>query len=159
LLTWLEVAKVLLSQPRLFVNLDVVALKRRRFRLVVRREGPENALGRLTRPPVRRSEEADGVVLAQHGLEPAAGVLGLQPSLRSQADAVIGDELVDIAIAIAFGLAVADQNEQLGTSVRSKSCLGLVLRVASPWFRAAAVTAVGHSGSIRGLVRMLAAKQ
>jgi hypothetical protein len=45
-----------------------------------------------------------------------------------QADAVIGDELVDVPIAIAFRLAVADKNEQLGVSVREReACLWTML--------------------------------
>jgi hypothetical protein len=31
---------------------------------------------------------------------------------------MIGDELVNVPVAIAFGLAVANKNEQLGISVR-----------------------------------------
>jgi hypothetical protein len=111
-LTWLEVAKVLLAQARLLVDLDVVPLKRRRAVVVVSSESAQDALGGLARAAVGRGEDADGVVLAQHGLEAAAGVLGLQPALGRQADAVVGDELVDVAVAVALGLAVADEDEQ-----------------------------------------------
>jgi hypothetical protein len=154
LLTWLEVAKVLLSQSRLFINLDVVALKRRRSRIVVRRESSENAFRRLARPPIRRCEDANGVVLAQHGLEPAPSVLGLQPPLWRQADAVIGYELVNVPVAVAFRLAVADKNEQLGALAGNARASAQLLTLGFPMVASPLV--LGHSRQARWNPRVFA---
>lgn len=36
--------------------------------------------------------------------------------MRGQLDAVVGDELVDVAVLVALGLRMADQNDHLGVS-------------------------------------------
>jgi hypothetical protein len=93
----LEVAKVLLAQARLLVDLDVAPLERARIG-VVAGQGGQDAFGGLSRAPVRTREEMQGVVGAQQRPQPAAGLVGLLPSFRRQLDAVVGDSLVDVAI-------------------------------------------------------------
>jgi hypothetical protein len=63
---WLEVAEILLPQPRLLVDFDVISAVRRRL-LLVGCEGREDALCGLACTPVGRGEEVEGVVGSEEG--------------------------------------------------------------------------------------------
>lgn len=78
--TWLEIAKVLFSQPRLFVHLDGMSAERRRCIRVWRRrcEGPEYALCCLAGTAVGRCVELESVVWSQEGAKAVAGVFCLR---------------------------------------------------------------------------------
>jgi hypothetical protein len=78
--TWLEIAKVLFPQPRLFVNLDGIPAERRwciRFRRW-RCECPQYAFCCLACAAVGRCVELESVVWSQEGAEAVAGVFCLR---------------------------------------------------------------------------------
>lgn len=89
----LEVAKVLLAEPRLLVHLDVGPAEGGRLR-VVGRERLEDALGRLTGAPVGRREEVERVVRPEEVAEATAGFAGLYRPFWRELDSVVGDRLV-----------------------------------------------------------------
>ena len=71
----LEVAEVLLADPRLLVHLYRVPREGRRLR-VVGRERLQDPFGRLARAPVRRRVEVERVIGAEEGAELAPGFEG-----------------------------------------------------------------------------------
>jgi len=84
--TRLEIAKVLLAQPRLLPYFDLLARERRRGAFVVwvggiegllRGQGAQKAFGGFPRAAVRGGEDLEGVVGFQEGLQAAAGVFCL----------------------------------------------------------------------------------
>jgi hypothetical protein len=93
----LEVAKVLLAEARLLVDLDAVAAEGGRFRVVGGQSG-EDAVGGLARAAVGRGEEVEGVVRAEELAEAAAGFVGLGPAVCGELDPVIRCGLVDVAV-------------------------------------------------------------
>jgi hypothetical protein len=129
---WLEVAKVLLAQAGLLEDLDLVAGEGR-GRGVVRGQGAQDALGGLACPAVGRGEELDRVigleqraklspcifglvVDGQYALISTMSVHGgayLGDTVRGQLHTVVGDKLVDVAVLVALGLRVADQDDHL----------------------------------------------
>lgn len=128
---WLEVAKVLLSQARLFEDGDLVAWEGRR-RGVVRGQRAQDALCRLARSAVGRGEELERVVGFQQGSELTscflclrasylshggrAGLRGtayLRPAMLGKFDPVVRDELVDIAVLVSLGLGMANEDNHL----------------------------------------------
>lgn len=77
--TWLEVSKVLLAQPGLFVHLDRVPVERARCAgFGGGCEGAEDALGRLAGAAVGRCVELEGIVWFQEGAEAATSVFCLE---------------------------------------------------------------------------------
>lgn len=98
----LEVAKILLAQPRLLVHLDVLALEGRGpvgpLAVVRGGEGLQDALGGLARAAVGGGEEVEAVGGPEHGAEAAAGVAGLAPAQGGELYAMVGDGLVDFAV-------------------------------------------------------------
>ena len=97
----LKVAKVLLAQPRLLVDLDVGALKGRGLALVGRQRG-EDAFGRLAGSTVGRCEEVQCVVGAEELAKALASFVGLGPAFGRELDSVVGDALVDFSIFWAY---------------------------------------------------------
>jgi hypothetical protein len=73
---WLEVAKVLFSQSRLFVDGYLVA-REGRGRGVIRGQRAEDAFGRFTCSAIRRGEELDRVVWLEERAKLSASVFGL----------------------------------------------------------------------------------
>lgn len=109
---WLEVAKVLLAETRLFEHGNLIAWEGRGVG-VVRGQGAQDALGGLARAAVGRGEELQGVVWLEEGAQLAAGFLGLGPAQLGELDAVVRDELVDVAVLVALGLCMAHQDDHL----------------------------------------------
>jgi hypothetical protein len=130
--TWLEVAKVLLAQAGLFEDLDLVTGEGR-GRGVVRGQRAQDALGSFARAAVGRGEELDRVIRLEERTELPSCIFGLVvrvsmrlsvpdqchcgaylgDAVRRQLHAVVGDELVDVAVLVALGLRVADQDDHL----------------------------------------------
>lgn len=108
---WLEVAKVLLSQTGLLVDFDAGPTVRRGLG-IVRGQGGQDALGGLSSAAIRRREELESVVWPEQLAQAAAGFMGLGPAILREFDTVIGDCLVYIAILVAFGLGMADEDDQ-----------------------------------------------
>lgn len=94
---WLEVAKVLLPKPRLFVYFDVIALEWRGLG-IVRSQGSENALGSLASATIRAGEEVKRVVGAKHIAQAMACVVCLLPAILGELDAVVRNGLVDFTV-------------------------------------------------------------
>ena len=109
---WLEIAKVLLSQPRLFVDLDRVSRKRGRRRRIGG-QGLENALGGLPSSAIGRGEEMNVIIWAQEATEVGACLPGLSMALGCEFDPMVGDGLVDITVFVPLGLGMTDQNDHL----------------------------------------------
>lgn len=103
----LEIAKILLPQPRLLIHLNPMPRKRR-WRRVRRRKCVQDTFRRLPRASVGGSEEMQGVIGTKEGAELQACGFGLLPSVGGEFDAVVGDGLVDFAVFVAFRLGVAD---------------------------------------------------
>lgn len=95
--TWLEVAEILLAQPRLLVDFDVGAAKGRGLR-VVGGEGCEETLCGFAGAAVGRREDLEGVVWAEKVAEAAACFVGLGPSFWCEFYSVIWDGLVYLAV-------------------------------------------------------------
>lgn len=93
----LEIAKVLLAEAGLFVDLDIGAAEWRRIG-IVRGQSGKDTLGGLAGATVGGGENLEGVVGAKKVAEAAAGIVGLIPTLGRELDAVIGDGLVDITV-------------------------------------------------------------
>lgn len=93
----LEVAKVLLAQAGLLVDLDVVPGEGRGL-LLVGGQGGEDAFCGLACAAVGRGEEVEGVVGTEEGTEAATGLVGLGPAILGEFDSVIGDALVDFTV-------------------------------------------------------------
>jgi hypothetical protein len=93
----LEVAKVLLAQTGLLVDLDVGAAEGRRFG-VVRGQRGEDALGGLAGTTVGRGEEVEGIVRSQDLPQTTSSVVGLGPAIVGKLYAVVGDCLVNLAV-------------------------------------------------------------
>lgn len=75
---WLEIAKVLFSQPGLFVDLDGMSIERRRGAgFGWRGEGAQDAFGGFAGAAVWRCEDLQGVVWFQEGAKAVAGVFCL----------------------------------------------------------------------------------
>jgi hypothetical protein len=106
--TWLEVAKVLLAQAGLFEDLDLVTGEGRGqeldrvIRLEERTELPSCIFGLVVRVSMRLSVPDQCHCGAYLG-----------DAVRRQLHAVVGDELVDVAVLVALGLRVADQDDHL----------------------------------------------
>lgn len=94
--TWLEVTKVLLAKPGLFVYLDIGAAEGRGL-VVVRGQRGEDALGGLASAAVGRGEEVQGVVGAEELAEAAACLVSLGPAVGGQFNSVVGRGLVNLA--------------------------------------------------------------
>jgi hypothetical protein len=94
---WLEVAKVLLTQPGLLIHLDVRSAKRRRVG-VVRSQAVEDAFCCLPGSAVGGCEEVEGVVGAEQFTKTAASIVGLVPALWCELYSVIRHGLVNITV-------------------------------------------------------------
>lgn len=130
--TWLKVAKILFTKTRLFKDGDFVTREGRRRR-IVGGERAEDAFGGLAGTPVRRGEELEGIVWFEKRTKLPASFLGLYgakvvncelhrmkhprtyltPAQLGELDAVVWNELVDVAILVSFGLGMAHQNDHL----------------------------------------------
>lgn len=76
-------------------------------------QAPEDPLQRLPRALVRRREEADRLALVHVVVELDAGSKRLLPACRRQGDLVVRRVAVHGLVAVALGLAVADQQYEL----------------------------------------------
>src|SRR5215471_5614045 len=91
---WLEVSKVLLPQPRFFINLYSVSRERRRRR-VIGCERREYAFCGLACSTVWRSKKMEGIIWPEQRAESASSFKCLILPLWGEFDLVIGDGLVD----------------------------------------------------------------
>lgn len=107
----LKVAKVLLAEAGLFIDLDAGAAERRGAG-IVRGQGGEDAFGGFAGAAVGRSEDLKGVIGAEEFAKSASSVVGLVPAFGGEFHPVIGDGLVDVFVFVSFGLSMADQDDQ-----------------------------------------------
>ena len=133
--TRLKIAKILFTEPRLFIYSYIVSLKWTRnffprlllsnpflsincidivlgdFQLLVGCQSTQDALGSLAGSAVWGGEDANGIIVPQHLFEAATSIFSLCPSIFGELDAVVGDILVDFAVFVALGLSMADEDD------------------------------------------------
>ena len=83
-------------------------------------EGVEDTFGGFPRSAVRGGEEVEGVGRVEERAEFETGGVGLGAAFGGEFDAVVWRVLVDGAVFVAFGLGVADEDDEAGFS----HCLG-----------------------------------
>ena len=132
---WLEVAKVLFSQTRLFEDGYLVPRERRWCR-VVGREGAQDAFGGFARSAIGRGKELERVVRLEQRSELFACLLclhckrqsglvsrvkggmfefktHLSPAMLSKFHPVVWYELMDVAVLVSFRLSMPNQYDHL----------------------------------------------
>lgn len=103
----LEISKILLSEAWFFIDFDFVEVW-------VRAERGEHSFGGLASAHVGAGVELDGVGGGEHVEEVLAGFFGLGMAGFRELYAVVGDGLVDCPVLVAFGLGMADEDDELG---------------------------------------------
>lgn len=103
--TRLKVAKVLLTQARLFVDFDRVP-RERRWLWIVGCQFRKHPLGRLASSQIRADEQVDCVCWPEELAELPACFMGLLPSFGRERDSVVRCRLMDLSIFVALAIPV-----------------------------------------------------